>query len=148
MIEIVIALAISLCIFLAILVYYSTAPFLLKLLSLPSYAVFLIFLIYLLVIMAGAPVKEYPEGSWKYVHHEIMLVDEEKTIFIWTYNDIGNRLHQIPYDRETAKKLEKAKNSQRNGFTQTGEFEPNGSGFMGLLMAEQSGLSSKDFIKQ
>ena len=148
MIEIVIALAISLCIFLAILVYYSTAPFLLKLLSLPSYAVFLIFLIYLLVIMAGAPVKEYPEGSWKYVHHEIMLVDEEKTIFIWTYNDIGNRLHQIPYDRETAKKLEKAKNSQRNGFTQTGEFEPNGSGFMGLFMAEQSGLSSKDFIKQ
>ena len=32
--------------------------------------------------MAGAPVKKYPEGSWKYVHHEIMLVDEEKTIFV------------------------------------------------------------------
>jgi len=148
MIEIVIVLAIFLCIFLAILVYHSTAPFILKLLSLPSCAVFLIFLIYLLVIMAGAPVKEYPKDDWQYIHHEIMLVDEEKTIFIWTYNDVGNRLHQIPYDREIAKKLEKAKNSQRNGFAQTGQFTPTGSGVMGLFIAEQSGIPSKDFIKQ
>ena len=109
MIELVIALAVLLCIYLAVLMYYSNASFIFKLIGLPGMSIFLVGLIYLLIIKAGAPIEQFPKDGWNYVHHEIM--DGGDNIYIWAnYTERGNRLYKIEYDRETAKKLQQAKN--------------------------------------
>ena len=148
MIELVISLAVSLCIYLAVLMYYSNASFILKLVGLPTMSIFLIGLIYLLIIKAGAPIEQFPKDNWDYVHHEIM--DGGDNIYIWAhYTEKGNRLYKIEYNREIAKKLQKAKNKSQGGIPQSGAFQPNGNSniYPTLFMGDKSNLDGEAFIK-
>ena len=148
MIELVIALAVLLCIYLAVLMYYSNASFIFKLIGLPGMSVFLIGLIYLLIIKAGAPIEQFPKDGWNYVHHEIM--DGGDNIYIWAnYTERGNRLYKIEYDRETAKKLQQAKNKTQAGIPQSGQFLPGGNSnsYPSLFIADRSELDGEAFIK-
>ena len=148
MIELVIALAVLLCIYLAVLMYYSNASFIFKLVGLPTMSVFLIGLVYLLIIKAGAPIEQFPKDDWNYVHHEIM--DGGDNIYIWAnYTKKGNRLYKIEYDRETAKKLQQAKNKSQGGTPQSGAFTPssNSNDYPNLFIADRSELDGEAFIK-
>ena len=149
MTEIVILLAVLLCIFFAILAYYSKAPFFIKLITLPTLSIFLIFTIYLMIIKAGAPIAKIPDGEWLYVHHKVELDNKEnKMLYIWSNQEIGNRLYVMPYNRETAKKLEIAKMKMEAGFSQMGEFKMNGEGNEPqLFLSDPSQLKGKDIPK-
>jgi len=149
MTETVILLAILLCVFFAILAYYSKAPFFIKLLTLPALSMFLIFTIYLMIIKAGAPINKIPEGEWIYVHHTVELDNEEnKVLYLWSDQEIGNRLYVMPYNRETAKKLEMAKMKMKYGFSQVGEFKMDGDGNKPqLFLSDPSSLKLKDIPK-
>ena len=148
MIELVIGFAAVLCIYLAVLMYYSNASFIFKLVGLPTMSVFLIGLVYLLIIKAGAPIEQFPKDNWNYVHHEIM--DGGDNIYIWAhYTERGNRLYKIEYDRETAKKLQEAKNKSQSGTPQSGAFKPsnNSNDYPNLFIADRSELDGEAFIK-
>lgn len=148
MIELVIALAVFLCIFLAFLIYYSNASFILKLIGLPATIIFLISLVYLLIIKAGAPIENFPKGEWNYIHHQIM--DGGENIYIWAhYIDKGNRLYKIKYDREAAKKLQQAKNKSQSGVPQSGKFtsDRKSTSYPDLFISDRSKLDTEIFIK-
>ena len=148
MIELVIGFAVLLCIYLAVLMYYSNASFILKLVGLPTMSIFLIGLIYLLIIKAGAPIEQFPKDNWDYVHHEIM--DGGDNIYIWAnYTEKGNRLYKIEYDRETAKKLQQAKNKSQSGTPQSGTFQTssNSNAYPTLFVGDKSNLDGEAFIK-
>jgi hypothetical protein len=148
MIELVIGLAVCLCVYLAALMYYSNASFIFKLIGLPAMSVFLIGIIYLLIVKAGAPINQFPKDNWNYVHHEIM--DAGENIYIWThYKEKGNRLYKIKYDREIAKKLQQAKNKTQSGIQQAGKFSKVGdiSTYPSLHIADRSKLDGEDFHK-
>ena len=104
--------------------------------------------IYLLIIKAGAPIEQFPKDDWNYVHHEIM--DGGDNIYIWAnYTEKGNRLYKIEYDRETAKKLQEAKNKTQAGIPQSGQFLPGGNSnsYPSLFIADRSELDGEAFIK-
>lgn len=148
MIELVIGLAVVLCVYLASLMYYSNASFIFKLIGLPTMSVFLIGLIYLLIVKAGAPIEDFPKDDWNYVHHEIM--DGGDNIYIWAnYTEKGNRLYKIKYDREVAKKLQQAKNKQQSGVPQAGKFENTGNmnSYPQLFITEKDNLNGEVFVK-
>ena len=148
MIELVIALAVLLCMYLAVLMYYSNASFIFKLIGLPGMSFFLVGLTYLLIIKAGAPIEQFPKDDWNYVHHEIM--DGGDNIYIWAnYTKKGNRLYKIEYDRETAKKLQQAKNKTQAGTLQSGKFSTgsNSNNYPNLFIADRSELDGEAFIK-
>ena len=148
MIELVISLAVSLCIYLAVLMYYSNASFVFKLVGLPTMSIFLVGLIYLLIIKAGAPIEQFPKDNWNYIHHEIM--DGGDNIYIWAnYTEKGNRLYKIEYDRETAKKLQQAKNKSQSGTPQSGTFQTssNSNAYPTLFVGDKSNLDGEAFIK-
>jgi len=134
------------CIYTASLIYYSNASFILKLIALPTQLAFFIFMSYQLILLAGAPINDEPNGKFNYVHHEI--TDKGNTILLWMHtSERGHRLYKLPYDREKAKKLEQAKNSKGTGKNMEGEFQPNGNGYTSLFVSEQSLLEHQDIIK-
>ena len=69
----------------------------------------------------GKPILMHPPAEFLYVHH----VAEGDNILLWTWEEgKGNRLYSIPYDQETAKKLEEAKKKGKGGEPQEGNFTP------------------------
>ena len=69
----------------------------------------------------GAPIERMPVGEFEYVHHSVSSTGE--FIYIWVYtDDRGNRLHAVPYNRETAKELNQAKKQEEKGEEMIGEF--------------------------
>lgn len=134
------------CIYTASLIYYSNASFGLKLIALPTQLAFFIFISYQLILLAGAPINQEPNGKFSYIHHEI--TDQGNTILLWMYQqERGHRLYKMPYDREKAKKLTEAKNSALAGNSMEGEFQPNGNGYSSLFISEQSLLNHQDIPK-
>ena len=70
----------------------------------------------------GKPILMHPPAEFLYVHH----VAEGDNILLWTWEESkGNRLYSFPYDQETAKKLEEAKEKGKGGEPQEGNFTPN-----------------------
>jgi len=64
----------------------------------------------------GAPIENYPQGEFLYVHHENIGGD----ILIWAATEAkGDRLYRIPYDQDTAEELAEM---QQQGNDQVGEF--------------------------
>ena len=101
-----------------------------------------------MIIKAGAPIEQFPKDDWNYVHHEIM--DGGDNIYIWAnYTERGNRLYKIEYDRETAKKLQQAKNKTQAGTLQSGKFSTgsNSNDYPNLFIADRSELDGEAFIK-
>jgi hypothetical protein len=68
----------------------------------------------------GIPATGIPVGEFVYVHH--VVVGDSIKLWIWT-EERHDRLHIIPYDQETAEKLQEAKERTEGGVTQNGQFE-------------------------
>jgi hypothetical protein len=120
------------CCTVAYLLYYSSVHWLIKLVSLPITLVFTATMVYTAYDRMGAPIERMPVGEFEYVHHSVSSAGD--FIYIWVYTDErGNRLHAVPYDRETAKELNQAKKQEEKGEEMVGEFS----------MEEESSESSK-----
>jgi hypothetical protein len=125
MIEVIIFGCVLLCVLVALLMYWSTAPFLVKLITLPFTIVFSLFIIWQMILMAGAPIKAFPEGEFSYVHHENLNGGKAIALWAWTEQHQDFRLFLFPYDRETAKKLQKAQQKRKQGRKINGKFKKN-----------------------
>ena len=109
------------CCLVAYLLYYSSVHWLIKLVSLPVTLVFTATMVYTAYDRMGAPIERMPVGEFEYVHHIVSSTGE--FIYIWVYtDDRGNRLHAVPYNRETAKELNQAKKQEEKGEEMIGEF--------------------------
>jgi hypothetical protein len=110
------------CCTVAYLLYYSSVHWLVKLIALPVTLVFTATMVYTAYDRMGAPIKNKPVGEFEYVHH--VVSQDGRFIYVWVYTDErGNRLHAIPYDRQTAKELNQAKKQEEKGEQMVGEFK-------------------------
>jgi hypothetical protein len=144
--EIVLGLGLLVCFFMALLMYTSAAPFLIKLVAMPTAVVYLVMCLYLIVILSGAPIKSEPKGVWTYVHHEVV----GETIVLWAYwgEDNRHRLYEFDYDREKAKKLNEAKDGRQSGNPQNGEFKkPPEGGRSQILLNRSSVEPHTNYVK-
>ena len=113
------------CCMVAYLLYYSRVHWLVKLVSLPITLVFTATMVYTAYDRMGAPIERMPVGEFEYIHHSVSTTGE--FIYIWVYtDDRGNRLHAIPYNRETAKELNRAKEQEEQGTQMLGQFSSEG----------------------
>ena len=122
MIEAVIFGSVVLCIMVALLMYWSVAPFIVKLLTLPFAIGFSLYTIWTTVALLGSPINGFPP-EFRYVHHEI--TNGGKGIALWVYTEAHEdyRLYVFPYNRENAKKLQKAQQSKKQGKPVDGKFK-------------------------
>jgi hypothetical protein len=142
------------CCIVAVLVYYSTAPFVIKLTALPVVLVLCTSLVLTTIERMGAPIKDFPEGEFDYVHH--ITAQQGEVILLWaTTEEKGTRLYMFNYTRETQKELDKAKQEQSQGNPQVGEFtdDPAGGGDPidpGLKVVDKDTINLKpeDFVKE
>lgn len=121
-IETIIILAgLFVCVVVAYLVYNSQAHWFAKLIALPLVIALTATMVYTALDRMGAPIEAEPKGEFAYLHHTLSANGEK--IFIWIYTEErGNRLHVIPYKRETAKALNDAKQKAKQGEKQIGSF--------------------------
>ena len=109
----------------AFLIYHSNANNVLKFIALPATVVCAIGSILIIVQLAGAPLERMPIGKWDYIHHKAN-VDNTISLWVWSDRFQDQRLYRFPYDRETMKKLDQAKEEQtqtRGRRKHTGEFK-------------------------
>lgn len=59
----------------------------------------------------GSPILSPPPAKVLYIHH----TTTQEFIIVWTLEGKSNKLYQIPYSREAAKDLEKAKDKTEAG---------------------------------
>ena len=118
------ALAVLVCVMMAVLIYFSKAPFAIKLSTLPMVILFCISLLIYLVTIAGAPIERVPRGEWEYIHHT--TENQGQTIVLWAWVDSFEdyRQYKFPYTRETIKKLNMAQKKRRAGIKNKGVFIP------------------------
>ena len=117
--------AMILCVIVAFLIYYSYAHNLLKLIALPFVVLSSVGALFIIVQLAGAPLERMPIGKWDYIHHKAN-VDNTISLWVWSDRFQDQRLYRFPYDRETMKKLDQAKEEQnqtRGRRKHTGEFK-------------------------
>ena len=140
-------LGIVLCTLVATLTYYSSASFIIKLITLPFTVITSIFVIYTLVSLTGAPIEKFPEHKWVYLGHQ--PIDEGKSIILWTWDkEIEDfRLYKFPYDRETQKKLNTAKQSLEDGTGLEGEFKKEDGGERSLSIDVYNPQPNKNYVK-
>lgn len=129
MIEIIIFGSLVLCVLIALLMYWSTAPFLIKFIALPAAIGFSLFTIWQMILLAGAPINAVPKDGFRYVHHE--LLNGGKAIALWAHVDEYEdyRLYVFPYSRKTAKKLKEAQQEKKKGKEAKGKFKKTKQGF-------------------
>lgn len=104
---------IILCSFIAVINYYSSAPMIIKLLSLPFAILLSIYTIYFVYDKLGSPIEGMPEGQFEYVHHKVSNGGEE--ILLWAEIEDRDRLYIFDYNRENMKKLNEAQESKGQG---------------------------------
>lgn len=68
----------------------------------------------------GLPKNEFPSEDFIYIYHE-NTTDSKTLLWAVMVEDQTHRLFQFDYDRETAKKLEQAKQAKENGKMMRGE---------------------------
>lgn len=94
------------------MVYYSNMMYLIKAASLPMLLLFSGAVTVHYVDNLGAPIKRPIPLEFEYIHHKIA----GESILVWIYTEErGERLYEIPYDRETAKAMEEAKEGTEEG---------------------------------
>lgn len=127
MIYVLLTSSIVMCFFVAMLTYYSYAHWIYKLKALPLAIFVVIFGILILLEERGKPLEQYPEGEFNLVHNIIEKDEKENPwIYFWAYTKSdGHKLYKIPYDRETAKKLEEIQAEQEKGSPVSGVFTEN-----------------------
>lgn len=114
-----------LIVLLAFLLYYSTAHYLVKVTVFPALIAALYFGTVIYIDQMGAPINSVPKGDFQYVHHQ--AGEGGEVIYLWVFTvERGQRLHSVPYTRETMEQLEEAKGRAEEGqeygqFTQTDE---------------------------
>lgn len=94
----------------------------------------------------GAPIAAYPQEEFTYVNHQV----QHEQIFLWVWTkERGNRLHVIPFDQETAEKLEEAKKKSEAGTGQQGTFDSSkkGTSEPTLEISDESYLDPDSFLK-
>ena len=114
--------AILLCVIMAVLIYFSTAPFVIKLVTFPAVIFLCVAQLIYLGIIAGAPINGFPKGEWEYSAHK--LEDKGETIVLWAWieNYEDYRHYRMPYNRQNAKKLNEAKIKAQMGQKVKGRF--------------------------
>jgi len=71
--------------------------------------------------LLGSPIKAYPPDHFVYLSHDL---SNEGTIIITTYiPEVGYRLYEVPYDRDTETKLEGADQQREGGVIVEGGFK-------------------------
>lgn len=123
---------ITVCAVLAYFVYNSEANFVLKLLALPYALIFFGLLIWAIVVRMGAPIESYPVGKFQYLAHSVTKSGKEIVLYAWMKELKDFRIWRFVYDRETAKKLQKARQERKRGQPSQGEFKIKGNGKRGL----------------
>ena len=109
----IIATGFVLMLLIAFLCYASKLNFVIKLITLPLFFLFSGLVTYNYIDNLGKPIERPLPEKFDYQHHRI--VDSE-TIYVWlSTKEKGDLLYIISYDRETAKKLEEAKEQQEGG---------------------------------
>lgn len=104
---------IILCSFIAAINYYSSAPIIIKLLSLPFAILLSIYTIYFVYDKLGSPIEGMPKGEFEYVHHKITNGGEE--ILLWATKENRDRLYIFDYNRENMKQLNDAQEARGQG---------------------------------
>jgi hypothetical protein len=94
--------------------------------------------------MLGAAIEEYPPNDSLYVHHDVQVVSNEKSIFVWVIDKI-NKLYVIEYSEAIKKRLDEAKKRQKeNGRSQTIVRKSNNNFFLSERINSNTPLYKKD----
>jgi len=105
--NLILSLVVLFAITIAFLTYRSDSHWSLKSVVLPIFLIIALLGYEHYVDHLGKPLLEKPKGDYEYHHH---VVTSESNIIAWVRNRDGeHRLYKFPYNREDAKKLEKAK---------------------------------------
>lgn len=108
-----------LTVLLLIMIIYSRAPIFLKSIPIIVSIFFLIGSYITIDGLLGRPAKIMLPNEFFYVHHiseaPIKAKNDPGRILVMLEDDIGYRLHEIPYSQEARKKLEGAKEQSRGG---------------------------------
>lgn len=120
--EILIAVGIMAALLITFLVYWSKAHTLIKMSTLVGLLMLGMLAMVFYDEMLGAPLPFHPADQFFLVHY---IITPDRQIYIWafTQDDAKHRLHVIPYDRETAGKLEEAHRRGKEGRPVMLEFE-------------------------
>ena len=102
-----------LCLFVAVINYYSNTPLLIKLLVLPFTIIFSIYTLYFVYEKLGSPILGIPQGKFVYVFHK--PVSGGDSIILWASQDNKDRLYIFDYTRENMKKLEQVREKVEDG---------------------------------
>ncbi len=148
-IELLLVMSVILCTLVAILTYYSRAAFAFKLITMPFSIGACVAAIWTIIYLSGAPINRMPANTWVYVGHQ--LIDKGENIVMWIWSDdLGDfRLHKFPYDRETQKKLEEARQQTEGGNMQEGRFdEDTKNGDTVLKMRGYQPVNTENNVKQ
>lgn len=120
MIELILAIGVLYSLVTCIMLYYSTVHSSVKALALSFFVVtgLLVYDHYMKYI--GTPVIGYPAGEFIYMHHVI----QGDTIILWLQegDTMKHRLHEFPYQRDAAKKLDQAQKNKQYGTEVSGQF--------------------------
>ena len=127
MVETLFISAILFIVVVAFLLYYSTAHYAVKIAVFPALIAAIVFGYLIFTDNLGAPINSVPQGDFQYVHHQ--AGNSGEVIYLWVFTvERGQRLHSVPYSRETMKQLEEAKGRTEGG-TEYGQFIATGDGF-------------------
>lgn len=109
----------------AVTVYFSNTNFILKMVTLPLIIILMVAIGYYINKELGRPVNYKPE-KFELVYFEV--TDGGESIVFWSNDENGARLYRIPYDRDTAKKMQEAmeEKEQTQGLKVKGEFKGEG----------------------
>lgn len=114
--------ALLLCVILAVLTYFTSAPFAVKLITFPLVILLGVAQLIYLGILAGAPINGFPKGEWEYAAHKLENKGETIVLWAWVEKYEDYRHYRMPYTRNTAKKLNEAKLKSKLGQKVKGKF--------------------------
>jgi len=126
LLEFIIGGSVILFVIMAILVYYSRAMSIFKIVALPYTIVMAAAMLALIIQLAGAPIDQFPEGKWDYVFHKAEQQGKVIVLWAWVRQHKDTRLYRFAYSRDTMKKLNQAKQKGRKGINVVGKFSMDG----------------------
>lgn len=137
MFEAILFTSVILCVIVSLLVYNSDANSVLKFVALPYTIILCVGVLWVFIHLTGAPIDGKPKGEWTYVSHSFENAGE--TIVLWSFvEDLEDyRLHRFPYDRETAKKLNQAREESSSRTSHKGKFVTERRGQPSVLYIEK-----------
>lgn len=144
MFEIMLLTSAILCVIVAILIYCSLAPNIIKFIALPFTMIFCAGTLWMFVSLSGAPIEAQPSGKWHYAAHVIENSGETIVLWAWIEDLKDYRLYRFPYDREIAKKLNQIKEESNQQTTHTGEIKKGKRGEPDFLYIEKHRRASEN----